>query len=92
MPLTWILHLLSRLGIPTITHIFFESQSLIACITNRICRGTAFAHIATKYYLLADMATDGEIEVNYVPTAEMLADCFTNPLPRPPFLKQCAAL
>jgi len=89
---TQISHLLNELGIPTIPHVFSDSQSLIASIMNRIYRGTAVAHIATKYYLAADMARDGEIDLNYVPTTEMLADCFTKPLPKPAFLKQCAAM
>jgi len=92
MRLTQISHLLNELGIATIPHVFSDSQSLIASIKNRIYRGTAVAHIATKYFLAADMARDGEIDLSYVPTAEMLADCFTKPLPKPAFLKQCAAM
>jgi len=92
MRLTVISHLFSELGIPTIPHVFSHSQSLIASIMNRIYRGTAVAHIATKYYLAAGMASDGEIDLSYKPTAEMLADCFTKPLPKPDFLKQCAAI
>jgi hypothetical protein len=38
------------------------------------------------------MAREGEIDLSYIPTAEMLADCFTKPLPKPAFLKQCAAM
>jgi hypothetical protein len=38
------------------------------------------------------MARDGEINLSYGPTAEMLADCFTKPLTKPAFLKQCAVL
>jgi hypothetical protein len=38
------------------------------------------------------MARDGEIDLSNVPTPEMLADCFTKPLPNPAFLKQCAAM
>jgi hypothetical protein len=83
---------LNELGIPTIPQVFPDSQSLIASIKNRIYRGTAVAHIATKYYLVADMARDGEIDLSYLPTAEMLADCFTKPLRKPTFLKQCAAM
>jgi len=90
--LTQISHRLNELGIPTIPHVFSDSQSLIASINNRIYRGTAVAHIATKTYRAADMARDGEIDLSYVPTAEMLADCFTKPLPKPAFLKQCAAI
>jgi len=92
MRLTQILHLLNELSIPTIPHVFSDSQSLIVSIMNRIYRGTAVAHIVTKYYLAADMARDGEIDLSYVPTAEMLADCFTKPLPKLAFLKQCAAM
>jgi len=64
MRLTQISHPLNELCIPTIHHVFFDSQSLIATINNRIYRGTAVAHIATKYYLAADMARDGEINLS----------------------------
>jgi hypothetical protein len=83
---------LNQLGISTIPHVFSDSQLLIVSIKNRIYRGTAVAHIATKYYLAADMARDREIDLSYIPTAEMLADCFTIPLRKPAFLKQCAAM
>jgi len=92
MWLTQISHLLNELGIPTIPHVFSDWQSLIASIENRINRGTAVAHIVTKYYHAADMARDREIDLSYVPTAEMLANCFTKPLPKPAFLKQFAAI
>jgi len=90
--LTQISHLLNELGIPTIPHVFSDSQALIASIKNRFYRGTAVAHIATKYFLAADMARDEEIDLSYVPTAEMFADCFTKPLPKPAFLKQSEAM
>jgi hypothetical protein len=32
------------------------------------------------------MARDGEIDLSYIQTAEMLPDCFTKPLPKPAFL------
>jgi hypothetical protein len=92
MTLTQISYTLNKLGIPTIHHLFSDSQLLIASIKNRIYRRTAGAHIATKYYLAADMARDGEIDLSYVPTTVMLADCFIKPLPKPALLKQCAAM
>jgi hypothetical protein len=92
MRLTQIKNLLNELGISTIPHVISDSQSLIASIKNRMHRRTAVAHIATKYYLAADTARDGEIDFSYVPTAEILADCFTKPLPKPAVLKQCAAM
>jgi len=92
MRLTQIPYHLNKLGIPTIPHLFSDSQSLMASIKNRIYRGTPVAHIATRCYLAADMARDREMDLSYVPTAEMLGDCFTKPLPKPAFLKQCAAM
>jgi len=92
MRLTQISHLLNELGIPTIPHVVSDSQSLIASIKIRIFDGTAVVHIATKYSLAADMATDGEIDLSYIPTAEMLADYFRKPLPKPALSKQCAAM
>jgi len=65
---------------------------VIASIKNRIYCRTAFAHIATKYYLAEDMARDGQIDLSYLPTAEMLTDCFTKPLLKPALLEQCAAM
>jgi hypothetical protein len=67
------LHLLNELGIPSIPPVFSDSQSLIASINNRNYPRTAVAHIATKYYLRVDMARDGELNLSYVPTTEMLA-------------------
>jgi len=92
MRLTPISHLLNQLSILIIPHMFSDSHTLIASIKNRIHNGTAVAHIATEYYLAADIARHGDIDFSYVPTAEMLASCFTKPLPRPAFLKQCAAM
>jgi len=91
MSRTLISHLWQELSILTIAHVFSDSQSLIASMNNRIYRANAVADIATMYYLVADRTRDGEIDLRYVPTAEMLADCFTEPLPKHSFLKQCAA-
>jgi len=77
MRLTQISYLWNELGIPKIPHVCSDLQSLIASIKNRIYPGTAVAHMVTKYYLAADMARDGKINFSYVPTAEMLANCFT---------------
>jgi hypothetical protein len=92
MRLTQISHRLNELSIPTIPQGFSDSQSLIASIKIRIYRGTAVAHIATKYYLAVDMARNGEIYMSYVPTAEMLADGFTKPMPKPSFLNPCVPM
>jgi hypothetical protein len=69
-----------------------NSQSLVASIKNRINRGTAFAPNANKYSLAPDMTRDREINLSYVTTAEMLANCFTKLLLKQAFLKQCAVM
>jgi hypothetical protein len=46
--LTQISHHFNEIVIPTIPHLFSNSQSVIASIKNRISRGTAVAHIPTK--------------------------------------------
>jgi hypothetical protein len=78
MKLTQISLCLNDFGLPTICHVFFNLQLLIASIKNRIHHGTAVAQVATKYYPAADVARDGEIDLGYIPTAEMLADCFAS--------------
>jgi len=69
MRLIQISHLLNKLGILTIPHVFSDSQALIASIKNRIYSGTAVANIATKYYLVVDMTRDREINLAYLLTA-----------------------
>jgi hypothetical protein len=64
MRLIQISHRLNKLGIPTIPQVFSVSQSLMASIKKQIYRGTAVAHISTKYYLAADIARDGEIHLS----------------------------
>jgi len=92
MRLTQISHLLNEHGILTIPHVLSDSQSRIARIKNRIYCGNAVAHNATKYCLAPDMARNEEIDLSYVPTTEMVADCFTQPLPKPAFLTQFEAM
>jgi hypothetical protein len=92
MRLTQVSHLFNNLGIPTFPHVFSDSQSHIARIKNRIYHGAAVAYIPTKYYHAADIPRDGEVDLSYIPTAEILADCFTMPLPKPSILKQYAAM
>jgi len=92
MRLTKISHLLNVLSIPTFHHVFSYSQSLIVSIKRRIYHRTAAAQNAIKYYLTTDIARYGEIVLGYTPTAVMLANCSTQPLPNPRFLNQCAGM
>jgi hypothetical protein len=60
-----------------------DNESCLKSLKNGIYRGTEGAtHIGTKFFLAADLVREGKVEVAYVPTAEMLADGFTKPLPK----------
>jgi hypothetical protein len=90
MKLTQILHVLNEHGIPTIPQLISKSESWTATIKNRIYLGTVVAHAATKYCDADDMAKDRDSNLSYIPTAEILTDCFTKPLPKSTCLKQGA--
>jgi len=92
MRFTQISLLLNKLCIPTIPQVVSDLQSLIASIKNTIYLETTLAHIATKYYLAADTAGDGAIDLSYLLTGEMLPDWFTNQLQKPAFLTQCTPM
>jgi hypothetical protein len=79
-------HLLHEMGMaensPPV--LYGDNESCLKSLKNGIYRGTEGAtHIGTKFFLAADQVRDGKVEVAYVPTAEMLADGFTKPLPKP---------
>ena len=83
MRMTQIIHLLNEFGVGDINGkpiMFTDSKSMLESVKRRIYRGTAVAHIATKYHLAADIVRDGEIELEYVPSDGMLADSFTKAL------------
>jgi hypothetical protein len=92
MRLTQITQLFNELGIPMMPPVFSDSQSLIPRIKYRIYRRTTVEHIATKYYHAADMAREREINLSHVPNAEMITDCFAQPLPQRACLKKCEAM
>jgi transposase InsO family protein len=59
--------------------IYGDNESTVTSLRNRIYRGTEVAHIATKYYLAADLVHEGHVELIQVATEDMLADPFTKP-------------
>jgi len=92
MRLTQIIHLMEELGIDCKPKILTDSQSMLASIKGRIYRGTAVIRMATKYHLAADMVRDGEVEMEYISSDEMIADMFTKELLKPSLLKQCMSM
>jgi hypothetical protein len=49
-------------------------------------------HIDVRYHWIREAVEDEKIEIEYVPTAENIADIFTKALPRPAFIKLRAML
>jgi len=80
---TQIAHCLNKLGIPTTPQMLFNSQPPIVSFRHRLCQRIAVLPIAAKYYVTAHMATDGEIDICYVTTAEMVTDLCIKSLPKP---------
>jgi hypothetical protein len=83
---------LNMLSIPTIPQVFSDSQLLIATIKNRIYHCTPVTNIETKNNLAADMASDEEIDLSNIPTAEMFTNCVIQSEPKLPFLEQFTAM
>ena len=44
-------------------------------------------HIAIRFNFIRDYISNGDIEIKYMPTKEMIADIFTKPLPGEAFEK-----
>ena len=84
-----LIQILHELGISDRPILYTDSQSMLASIKGNIYRGTHVTHIATKFHLAAEMVRNGEIDIQYVATVDMLADAMTKALPKPVFLPLC---
>lgn len=49
-------------------------------------------HIHVRHRFICDVVNDGIVTMRYVPTADMLADGLTKPLPRETHLSHCARI
>jgi hypothetical protein len=67
--------------------IFCDNEATIKIIKESIFRGTLSApHIGTKIsFLAADMVREGHVRMEYIASADMLADGLTKQLQRPGF-------
>jgi transposase InsO family protein len=83
---TWLRNLLTDLNITQQkpTTIFEDNQSCINMVKNGHFNARN-KHIAVKYHFTREKWETGEIDIQYIPTASMLADTLTKPLPRDTF-------
>jgi hypothetical protein len=93
MRLTELKHLLHEMQIVVRPVIYCDNEATIKSVKESIFRGTLSApHIGTKFFLAADMVREGHVRMEYVASADMLADGLTKQLQRPVFLEFCARL
>jgi hypothetical protein len=64
--------------------IMCDNQSAIALIKNPVHHQRS-KHIEVRYYFVRERQEAGDIDIQYIPTDQQLADCLTKPLPNPRF-------
>ena len=77
----WLRKLLSDFGIlgKTATVLYGDNQGAQALVRNAM-HSQQSKHIDVLYHFVRERVAMGELEIRYVPTAEMLADILTKPL------------
>jgi hypothetical protein len=60
--------------------IYEDNQSAIKLAENGRSNSSRTRHIAIRYFFISDRITSGEIKVEYLNTADMIADILTKPL------------
>ena len=78
----WTRYFLEAQGYGTEESIIYQdNQSAILLAKNgRGSSSKRTRHINIRYFFVADRITSKEVKVEYCPTGEMIADCFTKPL------------
>lgn len=78
---TWIQRLLTELGAaqpPTV--IYQDNQGTIASVLSESSSMGRLKHVDTRYHNARAKVLEGTISLNYLPTADMIADVLTKPL------------
>jgi hypothetical protein len=60
--------------------VYQDNQSTIAMVKKGASTGSRSRHIHVRYFFVKDRQDSGEIEVEYLPTGDMLSDMMTKPL------------
>lgn len=68
-----------------------DNQPAIHLVTNHAVSPRT-RHIAIKFAFVREKAAAGDINVEYCPTSDMVADCLTKALPKPQFCKLRASI
>jgi len=84
----WLHTLLTELDFPptTTTIIHADNQGYIALTSNPVAHSHA-KHIDIRYHFIRKHVEQGEVDLHYMSTKDMLADIFTKALPHETFIK-----
>jgi hypothetical protein len=66
-----------NIGQPTI---FQDNKSTIHMINNGASKSDRTRHMNIRYFWLKERIDDGEVNIEYLPTDQMIADILTKPL------------
>jgi len=82
----WLRGLLGELGLHSSTGstVFGDNQSAIAVSKNGV-KGERTKHVDIKYHFVTEHVTNGQVQLQWVPSREMEADIFTKALGQPLF-------
>lgn len=89
----WISRLFKELGCKLIEKItlYEDNQSCIAFVFNTKISSQS-KHIGVRHAFIRDAITNGDVELKYKSTEDMIADTLTKPLPHPKFSKHSQSL
>ena len=86
----WLVGLLGELGVKVSPYtLMCDSNSAIALIKNPIVSARS-KHIELKYHFIRDYAEAKKMMVEYVPSEDNWADCFTKALPTTKLYPLCS--
>jgi hypothetical protein len=86
---TWTVGLLQELGVNATPYtLLSDSMSAIHMTENPVCNGRT-KHIELKYHFIRSCVKKKQVVMEYVPTANNTADCFTKALPAPRHWELC---
>ncbi len=90
---TFLEHLYKNISIPISPPIFLlvDNQSTIVLVENPIFHAHS-KHIEVQHHWVHEKIEGGLIELEYIPTADQVANIFTKPLMAEKFWRFCGAL
>jgi hypothetical protein len=89
---TWLMQLAHDTGADYQTITIFEDNQAAISLTGDTKFSQRTKHMAVRHFFIRDKIEDKTINVEYVPTADQLADFFTKPLTKATFLRLRDAL